>query len=67
MYSEKVSSRFKIVQNKKQFQFKNTECGMFSIFFLVQLLKRQPFNKLMEIDIDDDIVHKFRNVVYKPM
>ena len=62
----KLKKQFAFHQNTKQFQFKNSECGMFSMFFLIQFLKKCAYKDIIDINIDDDRVHKFRNIYYTP-
>ena len=63
-YGPKLANKFTIMQNKKRFQFKNTECGMFCMYFLVQFLKKHSFEHIIEEDVHDDAVHKFRSIYY---
>ena len=63
-YGPKIANKFVTMQNKKRFQFKNTECGMFCMYFLVQFLKKHPFEHIIEQDVNDDVVHKFRSIYY---
>jgi len=63
---KKIRKQFQFVKNKKQFQFKNSECGMFSMFFLIQFLKKCTFQQLINTNINDEKVHKFRNIYYRP-
>tara|TARA_Y100000816_G_C26038772_1_gene543994 strand:- start:102 stop:1010 length:909 start_codon:yes stop_codon:yes gene_type:complete len=66
-YNEKDSKKFKRFENSKQFQFKNTECGMFSMYFMIQFLKKKTINDIINTNIHDDDVHKFRNILYNPL
>ena len=63
-YSDKFSKNFVTLENKKRFQFKNTECGMFCIYFLIQFLKKKSFDNIINQNIEDDSVHKFRSIYY---
>lgn len=63
-YSPKLANKFVTMQNKKRFQFKNTECGMFCMYFLVQFLKKHSFEHIIKQDVHDDAVHKFRSIYY---
>lgn len=62
-----VSDReFKFHVNDVKHQFKNTECGMFSINFLVEMLKRSStFNDIVNRKIDDDYVFSLRSKFFK--
>ena len=63
-YKKNIANKFKSMENRKRFQFKNSECGMFSMYFIIQFLKQIPFSEIIETNIDDDDVHKFRYVFY---
>lgn len=62
-----ISQKFKIVQNKKKFQFENTECGMFSMYFMIQFLKKKEFKTIINSKITDQEVNSLRDVYYNPM
>jgi len=47
--------------NKKQHQFKNTECGMYSINFIVQQLEGKTFHEVCSNIINDDKMNGMRN------
>ena len=52
---------FDIHVNDVKHQFKNTECGMFSIYFIVEMLKKNnKFQQVIKQKIDDDKVFKLR-------
>jgi hypothetical protein len=54
-----IDKKFKFKQNKLEHQKKNTECGMYSLYFIIETLKNgEPliFNKLKS----DDEMHSFR-------
>ena len=52
--------------NKNKHQYKGSECGVFSIFFIIRCLKNQNiddiFNNLM--NIKDDEVNKIRDLIF---
>lgn len=50
-----------IEYNKKRHQYKDSECGMFSIYFIVSLLEGNQFKQVCNSKIDDDSVNKLRN------
>ena len=66
LYSQKVAEQFKVKYNKVQKQFKNTECGMFSVIFLTLYLKQVPFDFICEHMRTDDEINRLRDVVYTP-
>lgn len=60
------SDKFQYGENKIQKQFKNTECGIFSIVFLTQCLKNIPFVTICANMKKDDDMNKIRDVIYRP-
>ena len=59
------SHKFNIRHNTVQKQFKNTECGMFSIHFILNCLKKKSFNDIIQEKLYDDDVHKYRYIYYR--
>ena len=54
-----------IKYNTFKHQFKNSECGVYSINFILRLLKGEKFKKITEeITLDDDI-NKCREVYFR--
>ncbi len=66
-YMKNDAKKFTIKYNKIQKQFKDTECGMFSIIFITQCLKYVPFNFICKHMRTDDDINKLRDVIYTPM
>lgn len=65
-FSKKLASRFEVKHNVVRRQYKNTECGVFSIVFLTQCLKNIPFDEVCKRMRTDDEVNKLRDVLYRP-
>lgn len=63
-----TTKKFVLVKNKKRHQYKNTECGMFSIHFLINCLKNTDtkIDSIYNMNINDEYVEKFRNIYFKP-
>jgi hypothetical protein len=65
---------FKIFQNKKQHQYKNTECGVFSILYQIRWLNKHIVKKnntsfkeiIANPFIDDDHMLKIRDNLFRP-
>lgn len=51
--------------NKLRHQFGNSECGLYSINFILKMLEGDSFNKLTTNKISDDDVNKLRTVVFR--
>jgi hypothetical protein len=60
------ADKFEYGVNKIQKQFKNTECGIFSIVFLTQCLKNVTFSNICIHMKKDDDMNKIRDVIYRP-
>jgi Ulp1 family protease len=60
------NSKFKVQNNKIQKQFSNSECGIFCIIFLTQMLKQVPFDFICENMRTDAEINKLRDVIYHP-
>jgi hypothetical protein len=57
-------SNFDLRFNKIQHQFKNTECGVYSINFILRLLKGETFDEITENITKDDKMNECRNVYF---
>lgn len=52
--------------NKKKHQFENSECGVYSIYFLIQRLLGFDFDYVTNNVIKDKKMKEFRNVIFRP-
>ena len=50
--------------NKVRHQFKNSECGVYSMNFIISLLEGKTFTEVTENIIKDDDMLKNRDVFY---
>ena len=51
--------------DKLAHQTKNTECGMYSLYFIINMLKdTKTWDNFMKVRIKDDDVHKFRKIYF---
>ena len=55
---------FEIKHNTTQSQFKDTECGVFSLVFITQCLKNIPFKEICQKMYNDDMMVKFRDTFF---
>jgi hypothetical protein len=69
---KKGGATFKTVVNKKQHQYKNTECGMFSMFYIIKWLHwvhKDPTTTHLDIVrnrlISDDHVFQLRKIFFR--
>ena len=58
---DKIGSGFIDVRyNTKQHQFKNSECGVYSIYFILEILKGRTFEDVSNNIIKDEEMNEFR-------
>lgn len=55
-----IGLKLKIQANKRQHQYKNTECGVYSINFIVQQLEGKSFQNVCRTIIHDDKMNQMR-------
>jgi len=55
------NQKIKLFYNNIRHQYKNSECGVYSINFIVKLLEGHDYNELIKNKIDDDTMNTFRN------
>jgi hypothetical protein len=56
---------FDIKWNKKQHQFKDTECGVYSMNFVIRSLKGESFKSIVEDITKDDEMNECRGVYFR--
>lgn len=61
----KNTNGFDLKYNHKQHQFKNSECGVYSINFILRLLKGETFNDIIENITDDDTMNECRKTYFR--
>lgn len=59
-FGVKVDARY----NEKKHQFKNTECGVYSIYFLIHMLKGKGFESHIADIKKDDVINTFRKEIF---
>lgn len=71
-YSVKPPREFQLSYNTHQHQYKNTECGMFSMIYQIRWIeglrkdKNTTFDKIISHRMNDDEVYRLRAVLYRP-
>lgn len=66
VFTPQQTKAFQTKYNTIQKQFKNTECGVFSMIFITQMLKNVPFDEICRRMKNDDQVNEIRDVLYRP-
>ena len=51
--------------NNIRFQYEGSECGVYSIYFQIELLKGNPFTEIISNIIDDSTINKQRDIYYR--
>lgn len=51
----------KFIRNKKRHQYSNTECGMFCLHLLYQLINNESFKNICNSKINDELMLDYRN------
>jgi hypothetical protein len=63
---------FKLEYNTHQHQYKNTECGVFSMVYQIRWLEglktdpKTTFDRVVQHKMRDDEIHRFRDVLFRP-
>jgi hypothetical protein len=58
------NSNIKSCYNKTRHQFENSECGVYSMAFILRLLQGESFEKISESKIPDQEINKCRNIFF---
>jgi len=55
---------YKLLENKRRHQFGDSECGMYSLYFIIKMLMGQTFSKFTSKRIKDDYMTKLRKIYF---
>ncbi len=58
-------SSLKLQSNGRRFQYKGSECGVYSMVFVISMLAGFPFKRFVKKPIADDAVQQFRHFFYR--
>jgi hypothetical protein len=61
-----VRRDFEELYNSTRFQYENSECGMFSMYFLLQFLENKNFYEIVRNRVNDQFVWRKRNEYFRP-
>ena len=56
--------KFILHENKRRHQFSDSECGMYSLYFIIQMLKNDNFKKFTKQRINDKYMKKLRKIYF---
>jgi len=59
-----IKEEFVLHQVKKRHQYSESECGMYSLYFIIQLLKDRPFSYFQNHKIPDSHMTKLRKIYF---
>ena len=58
---KRLKLNFEFIKNKKRHQYKESECGMYSLFIIIQMIKgKQSFEDLANTHITDERMLRLR-------
>jgi hypothetical protein len=66
-HCEAMGKKMEIKINNIRHQYKNSECGVYSLHFIIQLLKGRTFESIINNVIKDDEMLEYRNVLYNKL
>jgi hypothetical protein len=58
--------RLRLESNGRRFQYSNSECGMYSMYFIIRMIEGESFKKFCKNRIDDKYMLDFRKVLFDP-
>ena len=61
----KIEKKFNIDYNRNRHQFKNSECGVYSINFILRLLEGESFEDIITKRTLDDAMNNNRNIYFR--
>ncbi len=61
----KIENKLKIEYNRNRHQYKNSECGVYSLNFILRLLNGHTFEEITENKVLDDDITKCREVYFR--
>lgn len=60
-----LNKPMKVVNNRKKHQYSNSECGMYALYVILQLLeKKHDLNYFLNERIPDETVRRYRSIFY---
>jgi hypothetical protein len=56
--------KLKLESNGRRFQYSNTECGMYSMYFIIRMIAGESFKKFCKNPISDKWMLQYRSVLF---
>lgn len=61
----KIENEIDVEYNRNRHQYKNSECGVYSLNFILRLLNGNSFNEITESKVLDDEINECRDVYFR--
>ena len=67
IFINKIASIYnlKIKINKNRHQKRNSECGVYSIVYIISRLNGKTFNNIVQNEVSDNVMNKMRGVIFR--
>lgn len=59
-----IETKYDIRYSEIRNQYKNSECGVYSMNFIIRLLHGTKFNNIIEQEVPDDTINKCREIYF---
>ena len=56
--------KIKLMFNARRFQYSNTECGMFSMHYIIRMLYNTSFKEFCKMKITDSLMLELRSILF---
>jgi hypothetical protein len=61
----KQDPRMKLMYNGRRFQFSNSECGMYSMYFIICMMNKISFKQFCKERVPDEFMYKLRTKLFR--
>lgn len=58
--------KLRLESNGRRFQYSNSECGMYSMYFIIRMIEGESFKKFCKNPIADKYMLQFRKILFDP-
>lgn len=58
------NKKTRLMWNSRRFQFSDTECGMYSMYFLIAMIRGISFKKFCHISVPDSEMYTLRHILF---
>ena len=62
--SQQFGEKYDFFENKKRHQYSESECGMYCLFFIIQMLQNVPFSFFQDNKVEDRLMRELRKVYF---